>query len=116
VNEACTSVLTWQHRIAASAERCHYLFGREGWRWRLIRASNSGAFTAGLRPSQHDPPNWPAGGSFGGRQQLRLRRPPAAVLVAHPRKDVAQKPITPLHGSGRQYCTSHQLDFRSKCQ
>jgi hypothetical protein len=33
-------VLTWQHRITRIRERCPDLFGREGWRWRVIRTSN----------------------------------------------------------------------------
>jgi hypothetical protein len=34
-------VLTWQHRIARVRERCRDLWGREGWRWRVIRTSNA---------------------------------------------------------------------------
>ena len=30
-------VLSWQHRIARVRERCRDLWGREGWRWRVIR-------------------------------------------------------------------------------
>jgi hypothetical protein len=37
-------VLTWQHRITRIRERCRDLFGREGWRWRIIRTSNAYAF------------------------------------------------------------------------
>jgi hypothetical protein len=37
-------VLTWQHRITRIRERCTDLFGREGWRWRVIRTSNAYAF------------------------------------------------------------------------
>jgi hypothetical protein len=33
-------VLTWQHRITRVRERCADLFGRDGWRWRVIRTSN----------------------------------------------------------------------------
>jgi hypothetical protein len=33
-------VLTWQHRITRIRERCTDLFGRHGWRWRVIRTSN----------------------------------------------------------------------------
>ncbi len=40
-------VLTWQNRIARIRERCADLFGRDGWRWRVIRTSNAYAF--------HDP-------------------------------------------------------------
>ena len=34
-------VLTWQNRIVRIRERCTDLFGRDGWRWRVIRTSNA---------------------------------------------------------------------------
>jgi hypothetical protein len=34
-------VLTWQHRITRIRERCTDLYGRTGWRWRVIRTSNA---------------------------------------------------------------------------
>jgi Helix-turn-helix domain len=34
-------VLTWQNRITRIRERCADLWGREGWRWRVIRTSNA---------------------------------------------------------------------------
>jgi hypothetical protein len=37
-------VLTWQHRLARVRERCRDLWGREGWRWRVVRTSNAYAF------------------------------------------------------------------------
>jgi hypothetical protein len=37
-------VLTWQHRITRVRERCTDLFGRESWRWRVIRTSNAYVF------------------------------------------------------------------------
>ena len=37
-------VLTWQHRITRIRECCRDLFGREGWRWRVIRTSNAYVF------------------------------------------------------------------------
>ena len=37
-------VLTWQNRIVRIRERCRDLFGREGWRWRVIRTSNAYLF------------------------------------------------------------------------
>jgi hypothetical protein len=37
-------VLSWQHRITRIRERCVDLFGREGWRWRVIRTSNAYQF------------------------------------------------------------------------
>ena len=37
-------VLSWQHRVTRVRERCRDLFGRDGWRWRVIRTSNAYAF------------------------------------------------------------------------
>jgi hypothetical protein len=37
-------VLTWQNRITGVRERCRDLWGREGWRWRVIRTSNAYVF------------------------------------------------------------------------
>ena len=37
-------VLTWQNRITRIRERCADLFGRDGWRWRVIRTSNAYQF------------------------------------------------------------------------
>jgi len=36
--------LTWQHRITRTCEHCTDLFGRIGWRWRVIRTSNAYVF------------------------------------------------------------------------
>jgi hypothetical protein len=33
-------VLSWQHRIVRIRELCQDLWGRAGWRWRVIRTSN----------------------------------------------------------------------------
>jgi hypothetical protein len=49
-------VLTWQNRIVRIRERCRDLFGREGWRGRVIRTSNAYVFSDPKRP------NWPSGG------------------------------------------------------
>jgi hypothetical protein len=37
-------VLTWQNRITRIRERCRDLWGRDGWRWRVIRTSNAYVF------------------------------------------------------------------------
>jgi hypothetical protein len=37
-------VLSWQNRITRIRERCRDLWGREGWRWRVIRTSNAYVF------------------------------------------------------------------------
>jgi hypothetical protein len=53
-------VLTWQNRITRVRERCRDLWGREGWRWRVIRTSNAYAFRdpqqqfTGVRASKSD--------------------------------------------------------------
>ena len=38
-------VLTWVHRIKRIREPCPDLLGADGWRWRVLRTSNSYAFT-----------------------------------------------------------------------
>jgi hypothetical protein len=38
-------VLTWVQRIKRVKERCADLLGDQGWRWRVLRTSNSYAFT-----------------------------------------------------------------------
>ena len=43
VLERC-GVLTWQHRITRIQERCQDLWGRQGWRWRVVRTSNAYRF------------------------------------------------------------------------
>ena len=37
-------VLSWQHRLTRIRERCTDLFGRNGWRWRVIRTYNAYVF------------------------------------------------------------------------
>jgi hypothetical protein len=37
-------VLTWQNRVTRIREHCRDLWGREGWRWRVIRTSNAYVF------------------------------------------------------------------------
>jgi hypothetical protein len=37
-------VLSWQHRIVRVRELCQDLWGRAGWRWRVIRTSNAYVF------------------------------------------------------------------------
>ena len=46
-------VLTWQNRIVRIREHCRDLWGREGWRWRVIRTSNAYVFR------DHRPPPRP---------------------------------------------------------
>ena len=37
-------VLTWQHRLTRIREQCRDLFGNHGWRWKIIRRSNTYQF------------------------------------------------------------------------
>lgn len=43
-------VLSWQHRITRVREACQDLWGRQGWRWRVVRTSNAYVFQDPLRP------------------------------------------------------------------
>jgi hypothetical protein len=56
-------VLTWQHRITRTRERCTDLFGRESWQWRVHRRSNAYAFRDPLqhteRPAAYQSENQP---------------------------------------------------------
>jgi hypothetical protein len=53
-------VLSWQHRITRVREACTDLFGRHGWRWRVVRTSNAYMFRdpqaalAGAPPSKSE--------------------------------------------------------------
>jgi hypothetical protein len=46
-------ILTWQHRIARVRERCRDLWGREGWRWRVVRCSNAYVFRDPAKVAPH---------------------------------------------------------------
>ena len=77
-------VLSWQHRIARIRERCTDLFGRDGWRWRVIRTSNAYVF----RDPQAAVSGRPAS-EFGNRsgtrdQEILASVPPPAVDPASP--------------------------------
>jgi hypothetical protein len=72
-------VLTWQNRITRIRERCPDLFGRDGWRWRVIRTSNAYVFrdpkaavSAGI-PSKSENPT-------GTQNQDVLDPLPAALI------------------------------------
>jgi hypothetical protein len=56
-------VLTWVQRIKRVRESCPDLLGDEGWRWRVLRTSNSYAFTdpspAAERPNSSKSENQP---------------------------------------------------------
>ena len=50
-------ILTWQHRVARLREQCTDLFGRQGWRWRVIRTSNAYAFRDPQTVNSRDVPS-----------------------------------------------------------
>jgi hypothetical protein len=70
-------VLTWQNRITRIHERCRDLWGREGWRWRVIRTSNAYVFRdpqaqlAGVPASKSDQRT----GTPGQEDSKRLQAP-----------------------------------------
>src|SRR5215472_363983 len=53
-------ILSWQHRITRVRERCADLFGRQGWRWRVVRTSNAYAFRD---------PKTPVSGGFSSKSE-----------------------------------------------
>jgi hypothetical protein len=79
-------VLTWQHRIARVRERCSDLFGRSGWRWRVVRTSNAYVFrdpaavtdhaaeNRGFRSKSENPPGTP--------NQISKPTPPAPAAAS----------------------------------
>jgi hypothetical protein len=85
-------VLTWQHRIARIRERCTDLFGREGWRWRVIRTSNCYQFrdpqavnSRGVPSKSENPPGTP-------NQELQ----DTSLGHSHPAAPVENAPQSPL--------------------
>jgi hypothetical protein len=82
-------VLTWQNRIVRIRERCRDLFGRDGWRWRVIRTSNAYVFRD------------PLSGGFSSKSDQRTGTPDQEVLepVQAPEVD----PNSPLERALRQF-------------
>ena len=78
-------VLTWQNRITRIRERCTDLFGREGWRWRVILTSNAYVFRD---------PKVGAGTEFSSKSDCRTGTPfqEASKLLPAPAID----PTSPL--------------------
>jgi hypothetical protein len=74
-------VLTWQNRITRVRERCCDLFGREGWRWRVIRTSNAYVFRdpkpqlAGMSASKSENRSGTLNQDFLGSVHTPPRRP-----------------------------------------
>jgi DNA-binding FadR family transcriptional regulator len=64
-------VLTWQHRISRTRERCIDLFGRESWQWRVHRRSNAYQFRDPQQPAAR-PPAYQAGNRRGTQDQEYL--------------------------------------------
>ena len=87
-------VLSWVHRLKRVREPCPDLLGDNGWRWRVLRTSNSYAFTdpspAADRPnsSKSEYPDWNTEPSLFFFLRGRLRR----------RKD---RPFRPERGFAR---------------
>jgi len=73
-------VLTWQNRITRIRERCRDLFGREGWRWRVIRTSNAYVF---CNPLQH------AGGAPASKSENPTGTPNQEKISAPTSQSVA---------------------------
>ena len=69
-------MLTWQNRIVRVRERCRDLFGREGWRWRVIRASNSYCFRDPASKSENPTGtrNQDSSSSMPSRPRVRERK------------------------------------------
>jgi hypothetical protein len=65
-------VLTWQNRITRVRERCRDLWGREGWRWRVIRTSNAYVFTD---------PQAPISASIPSKSDQRTRTPDQELQI-----------------------------------
>jgi hypothetical protein len=85
-------VLSWQNRITRIRERCTDLFGRDGWRWRVIRTSNAYVF--------HDPISLVSGG-FRSKSDQRTGTPDQEIQDTslagnHPTAPVENAPQTAL--------------------
>ena len=78
-------VLTWQNRITRIRERCRDLFGRDGWRWRVIRTSNAYVF--------RDPKAAVSGG-FPSKSDQRTGTPDQELKI--PLRAPAVDPDSPL--------------------
>jgi hypothetical protein len=78
-------VLSWQHRIVRVRELCQDLWGRAGWRWRVIRTSNAYVF--------RDPQ---AAGSGVPATEFRNRAGTPDQDVSKPLRAPALDPTSPL--------------------
>jgi hypothetical protein len=91
-------VLSWQNRITRIRERCRDLWGREGWRWRVIRTSNAYVFhdlqAAGSGRSASEFRNWP-----GTLDQDISYPSPTVASAARPVSEALNKALASLGAS-----------------
>ncbi len=100
-------VLSWQHRVTRVRERCRDLFGRDGWRWRVIRTSNAYAFRDPM--PQHGGVSSKSENPTGtGNQDIpTLLAPPARAarpvsLALNKMLAAASRPLLPLRSVEEQ--------------
>jgi hypothetical protein len=72
-------VLTWQNRIVRVRERCSDLFGRDGWRWRVIRTSNAYVFRDPQSVNSRPVPS--ESGNRAGTPDQEVSKSPLAPLI-----------------------------------
>jgi len=84
-------LLTWQHRIARVRERCRDLFGREGWRWRVVRTSNAYVFRD---PAEKAAPHF--AGNCGFRSECKNPSGTHNQLISTLELIAARDPNSPL--------------------
>jgi len=90
-------VLSWQHRVTRVRERCRDLFGRDGWRWRVIRTSNAYAFRdpqpqlAGVSSKSENPTG------TGNQEIPYLPAPP--IAAARPVSNALNKALAGLEAA-----------------
>jgi len=72
-------VLSWQHRVTRIRERCRDLFGRDGWRWRVIRTSNAYAFRDPMADAGRFPSKSGNQTGTGNQEISSLLAPPVAA-------------------------------------
>jgi hypothetical protein len=87
-------LLTWTHRIKRVRERCADLLGDDGWRWRVLRTSNSYSFNDPKSSESKFPTGTPnqaffssLGAASGGDE--RLGAPSAHAFRGRPLAEVS---------------------------
>ena len=96
-------VLTWQHRITRVREACTDLFGRHGWRWRVVRTSNAYVF--------RDPQ-----AAFSGRFPSKSENPPGTLNqeILRPVPAPAIDPDSPLERALQRFSAAIQASLLTK--